>query len=73
MIKSLLERFIYQLNKKKDKKYRIPPSERNGDRSTKSYKGIKLIYELLFFPDPDQNFASVKELLENGFKILFED
>lgn len=38
-----------------------------------SHKDTKLIYEVLFVPEIDQNLLSVGQLLENGLKLLFED
>ena len=38
-----------------------------------SLSGLKLILDVLFVPNIDQNLLSVGQLLENGFKVLFED
>ena len=34
---------------------------------------LKLIYDVLFVPDIDQNLLSVGQLVEKGFKVYFED
>ena len=49
------------------------PAKGKGTVAIESYKGTKLIYEVLFVPEIDQNLLSVGQLLENGFKLLFED
>ena len=38
-----------------------------------SLSNLKLIPNVLFVPDIDQNLLSVGQLLEKGFKVLFED
>ena len=38
-----------------------------------SLSGLKLIHDVLFVLDIDQNLLSVGQLLEKGFKVLFED
>ena len=38
-----------------------------------SLSGLKLILDVLFVPNIDQNLLSVGQLLEKGFKVLFED
>ncbi|RVW19653.1 hypothetical protein CK203_106225 [Vitis vinifera] len=38
-----------------------------------SQTGLKLIYDVLFVPDIDQNLLSVGQLVEQGFKVYFED
>ncbi|KAL6332549.1 hypothetical protein AAG906_008969 [Vitis piasezkii] len=38
-----------------------------------SLSGLKLIPDVLFVPNIDQNLLSVGQLLEKGFKVLFED
>ena len=35
--------------------------------------GLKLIYDVLFVPDVDQNLLSVGQLVEKWFKVYFED
>ena len=34
---------------------------------------LKLIYDVLFVPDIDQNLLSVGQLVEKGFKVYLED
>ncbi|RVW60199.1 hypothetical protein CK203_088206 [Vitis vinifera] len=38
-----------------------------------SQTGLKLIYDVLFVPDIDQNLLSVGQLVEEEFKVYFED
>ncbi|RVX14765.1 hypothetical protein CK203_011848 [Vitis vinifera] len=38
-----------------------------------SLSGLKLILDVLFVPNIDQNLLSVGQLLEKGFKVLFKD
>ena len=38
-----------------------------------SLSSLKLIPDALFVPNIDQNLLSVGQLLEKGFKVLFED
>ena len=38
-----------------------------------SLSSLKLIPNVLFVPDIDQNLVSVGQFLEKGFKVLFED
>ncbi|KAL6319154.1 hypothetical protein AAG906_011238 [Vitis piasezkii] len=40
----------------------------NGDQI-----GLKLIYDVLFVPDINQNLLNVGQLIEKGFKVYFED
>lgn len=35
--------------------------------------GIKTISDVLYVPDIDQNFLSVGQLIEKGFKVSFKD
>jgi hypothetical protein len=35
--------------------------------------GLKYISDVLYVPDIDQNLLSVGQLMEKGFKVLFED
>jgi hypothetical protein len=39
----------------------------------KGNTGLKLIYEVLYVPEINQNLLSVGQLLEKGYKVLFED
>ncbi|RVW50050.1 Retrovirus-related Pol polyprotein from transposon RE2 [Vitis vinifera] len=41
--------------------------------SIESFSGLKLILDVLFVPNIDQNLLSVGKLLKKGFKVLFED
>ncbi|XP_038889190.1 uncharacterized protein LOC120079069 [Benincasa hispida] len=41
--------------------------------SIESCAGIKLITKVLFVPEIDQNLLSVGQLVEKGFKVLFEE
>ena len=34
---------------------------------------MKLIYDVLYVPEINQNLLSVPQLLEKGYKVLFED
>ena len=34
---------------------------------------MKYIYNVLFVPNIDQNLLSVPQLVEKGFKVIFED
>ena len=44
-----------------------------GTVAFESLSGLKLIPNVLFVPNIDQNLLSVKRLLEKGFKVPFED
>lgn len=44
-----------------------------GTVSIESFAGTKLISDVLYVPEIDQNLLSVGQLLEKGFKLLFED
>lgn len=44
-----------------------------GTVAIESCTGTKLITDVLFVPDIDQNLLSVGQLLEKGFKVIFED
>ncbi|KAJ8898809.1 hypothetical protein K2173_007234 [Erythroxylum novogranatense] len=43
-----------------------------GIFAVETSKGTKLIREVLFVPNINQNLLSVGQLLENGFKVVFE-
>lgn len=47
----------------------------NGKRimAIQSLIGLKYITNVLYVPDIDQNLLSDRQLLEKGFKLLFED
>ena len=38
-----------------------------------SYRGTKLISDVLFVPEIDQNLLSVRQLTRKGFKVIFEN
>ena len=44
-----------------------------GTVAITSYKGIKIITDVLFVPEIDQNLLSVGQLLEKGYKVMFEN
>ena len=44
-----------------------------GTVAFESLSGLKLIPNVLFVPNIDQNLLCVKRLLEKGFKVPFED
>jgi hypothetical protein len=39
----------------------------------KDNTGLKLISDVLYVPEINQNLLSVGQLLEKGYKVLFED
>ncbi|KAG8654210.1 hypothetical protein MANES_05G111650v8 [Manihot esculenta] len=43
-----------------------------GTVAVESFSGTKLIQEVLFVHNISQNLLSVGQLLENGFKVIFE-
>ncbi|RVW32984.1 hypothetical protein CK203_095593 [Vitis vinifera] len=49
----------------------IPVKARNG--CYRKPNRLKLIYDVLFVPDIDQNLLSVGQLVEKEFKVYFED
>ncbi|KAJ8764624.1 hypothetical protein K2173_006706 [Erythroxylum novogranatense] len=72
------EKLFKELDKSASSRVRIG----NGDYITvkgkgtvaiESLTGTKLISEVLYVPEIDQNLLSVGQLLEKGFKVLFED
>ena len=72
------EEFFRDLDKSQVSKVRID----NGDYITVKGKGIviiesstgtKQIYDVLYVPDIDKNLLSVRQLLEKGFKVFFEN
>ena len=44
-----------------------------GMVAIESQTGLKLIYDVLFVPDIDQNLLSVGQLVEKRFKVYFDD
>ncbi|RVW71671.1 hypothetical protein CK203_052100 [Vitis vinifera] len=49
------------------------PVKGKGIVVIESQTGLKLIYDVLFVPDIDQNLLSVGQLVEKEFKVYFED
>jgi len=44
-----------------------------GTVAIESLSGMKYISDVLFVPNIDQNLLSVPQLVEKGFKVIFED
>ncbi|CAJ2637049.1 unnamed protein product [Trifolium pratense] len=44
-----------------------------GTVAIEGHTGLKLISEVLYVPEINQNLLSVPQLLEKGYKVLFED
>nr|KYP49452.1 hypothetical protein KK1_028798 [Cajanus cajan]KYP49473.1 hypothetical protein KK1_028820 [Cajanus cajan] len=44
-----------------------------GIIAIESYSSTKIITDVLYVPEINQNLLSVGQLLEKGYKILFED
>lgn len=44
-----------------------------GTVAIESVTGVKYIQDVLYVPQINQNLLSVGQLLEKGFKVLFED
>lgn len=49
------------------------PVKGKGTVVIESLSGLKYISDVLYVPDIDQNLLSVAQLVEKGFKIIFED
>nr|CAN65221.1 hypothetical protein VITISV_042416 [Vitis vinifera] len=49
------------------------PIKCKGTVAIESLTSLKLISDVLFVPDIDQNLLSVGQLVEKGFKVCFED
>ena len=49
------------------------PVKGKGTVAIESQTGLKLIYDVLFVPDIDQNLLNVGQLVEKEFKVYFED
>jgi len=47
--------------------------EGKGTVAIESCTGTKLIYDVLYVPEIDQNLLSVGQLVEKGFKVIFEN
>ncbi|XP_047258394.1 uncharacterized protein LOC124890648, partial [Capsicum annuum] len=48
-------------------------AEGKGTIAIQSPTGLKLLTDVFFVPDLDPNLLSVGQLLENSFKVLFEE
>ena len=44
-----------------------------GTVAIEGHAGLKLISDVLYVPDIDQNLLSVPQLIEKGYKVFFED
>ncbi|KAK2426495.1 hypothetical protein QL285_025158 [Trifolium repens] len=44
-----------------------------GTVAIEGHTGLKLIHDVLYVPEINQNLLSVPQLLEKGYKVLFED
>ncbi|RVW63016.1 hypothetical protein CK203_062909 [Vitis vinifera] len=44
-----------------------------GTVAIEGHTGLKLIFNVLYVPEINQNMLSVGQLLEKGYKVLFED
>nr|GMC55548.1 Retrovirus-related Pol polyprotein from transposon TNT 1-94 [Ipomoea batatas] len=49
------------------------PVKGKGTVALESCIGTKLIYDVLYVPDIDQNLLSVGQLVDKGFKVIFEN
>jgi len=49
------------------------PIKRKGTVAIDGNSGIKLISDVLFVPEIDQNLLSVGQLLEKGYSVVFKD
>ncbi|XP_059306526.1 uncharacterized protein LOC132057968 [Lycium ferocissimum] len=49
------------------------PAKGKGTVAIESYSGTKLISDVLYVPEIDQNLLSVGQFLENNFKLIFVD
>ena len=47
--------------------------ERKGTVAVESCAGTKLIYDVLYVPEIHQNLLNVGQLIEKGFKVIFEN
>ena len=47
--------------------------EGRGTVSMRSCVGIKLVYDVMYGPEIDQNLLCVGQLVEKGFKVAFEE
>ncbi|RVW28822.1 hypothetical protein CK203_096907 [Vitis vinifera] len=60
-------------NKNKNWKWGIHLNKGQKIVAIESLSSLKLIPDVSFVPDIDQNLLSVGQLLEKGFKVLFDD
>ena len=72
------EKFLKDLDRSLKSKVRIGNGEYlkvkgKGTVTIESYVGTKLISDVLFAPAIDQNLLSVGQLVEKGFKVMFEE
>jgi len=44
-----------------------------GTVAISTYSGTKFISDVLYVPEIDQNLSSVRQLIEKGYKVVFED
>nr|GMC49461.1 Retrovirus-related Pol polyprotein from transposon RE1 [Ipomoea batatas] len=49
------------------------PVKGKGTVALESCTGTKLIYDVLYVPDIDKNLLSVGQLVDKGFKVIFEN
>lgn len=49
------------------------PVKGEGKVAITSYSGTKILINVLFVPEINQNLLSARQLLEKGFKVIFED
>ena len=47
--------------------------EGKGTVAIETHSGFKLISDVLYVPEINQNLLSVSQLLDKGYKVLFED
>ena len=72
------KQFIEELRDIEVKRVRIGNGEHlevkgKGTVAITSYEGTKFIPDVLFVPKIDQNLLSVGQLLNKGYKVLFEN
>jgi hypothetical protein len=72
------ENLFKQLDKSSVSKVRIGngeyiPVKGKGTVAIEGNSGIKLISDVLFVPEIDQNLLSVGQLLEKGYSLVFKD
>ena len=72
------QEFFKELDRSKTSRVRIGngvfiTTEGKGTVAIESCQGTKLIYDVLYVSEIDQNLLSVGQLLEKGFKLNFEE